>query len=92
MLMAIENIEQKCFNRQGTRTMVKHQIPVEQKPKNYDDPEKSVRFAQMQLGAIKNYLFDYLEIHKNVQDHKGGDGDKEISVYLQDLKNNNELI
>ena len=92
ILMAIDNIEQKCSNRQGTKVMVKHQVPAELKPKNFDDLGASVKFAKLQIAACKNYLFDYIEIHKNVQDAKGGDGDKEIHSYLQELKNNQDLI
>ena len=62
--------------------MVRHPVPLEQKPKNFDDLEKSVKFAKLQLGAIKNYLLDYIEIHKNVQDAKDGGGDKEIHAFL----------
>ena len=82
ILMAIENIEQKCLERKGTKQMVRHPVPLEQKPKNFDDLEKSVKFAKLQLGAIKNYLLDYIEIHKNVQDAKDGGGDKEIHAFL----------
>jgi len=33
ILMAIENIEQKCFKREGTKSAVKHNIPnIDQKP------------------------------------------------------------
>lgn len=29
ILMAIENIEQKCYHRHGTKAAVKHNLPVE---------------------------------------------------------------
>ena len=37
ILMAIENIEQTCFNREGTSKAVKHNLPVEQRPANFDN-------------------------------------------------------
>jgi chromosome segregation ATPase len=100
ILMAIDNIEVKCFNRQGTKQMVRHVLPSdEEKPKNFDDLEKSVRYAKMQLSAVKNYLFDYKKIYENIQDPKSMSadgnaviGDKDIQVYLQELKNNSDLI
>lgn len=87
ILMAIDNIEAKCFGRKGTKSTVRHLLPVETKPKNFDDLNESTRFAKLQLAAIKNYMSDYKEIHKNVQRD-----DKEVAEFLQKLKDNNELI
>ena len=87
ILMAIDNIEAKCFGRKGTKSTVRHLLPIETKPKNFDDLNESTRFAKLQLAAIKNYMSDYKEIHKNVQRD-----DKEVAEFLQKLKDNNELI
>ena len=37
ILMAIENIEETCFERKGTKAAVKHNLPVEQKPANFNN-------------------------------------------------------
>ena len=42
--MAINNTEQICFHRVVTNKSVKHTIPDEM-PTNYDDPLKSVSYA-----------------------------------------------
>ena len=85
VLMAIDYLEQKCNSRIGTKSVVKHNINV-QGPKNFDDPAASVKYQILQLGAIKNYLFDYIEIHRKVQQapDQNGDrkGDREIHAYL----------
>ena len=44
------------------------------------------------MGAIHNYLFDYKEISRKVQDPKEEKGDKEIQNYINELKNQSELI
>jgi len=42
-------------------------IQPENKPKNYyDDLAASVKYQTMQLSAIRNYMYDYIEILKNV--------------------------
>ena len=85
--MAIENIEQKCFKREGTKAAVKHNLPVEQRPANFDNLESSVSYANKQLNAIKYYMADYIEIIKNVQEE-----DKGVREYLNRLKDRSELI
>ena len=92
ILMAIENIEQKCFNRQGIKQAVKHIINIEKKPQNFNDLAERVKYSKAQLAAIKNYLFDYKEISRKVQDGKEEKGDKEIANYINELKNQAELI
>ena len=90
ILMAIDNIETNCFEGKGsgTKTTVKHYLPLENKPKNlYDDATQRVKYAKLQLVAIRNYLADYKEIHKNVIEQ-----DKTIADYLNQMKDRNELI
>lgn len=87
ILMAIENIEQKCFKREGTKSAVKHNIPnIDQKPQNFDNLEASVNFAINQLNVIKYYMADYIEIIKAVEQ------DPSIKQYLNNLKDRSELI
>ena len=73
ILMAIDNIEQKCFNRQYDReyegksnrlVILKHQVPVEsnQKPKNYDNFDERHAYAKKQLQVIETYAQDFKEI------------------------------
>ena len=98
ILMAIDNIESKCRSRETTAKLtVRHNVPEDERPKNnFDDMVQSVKFAKLQLGAVKNYMFDFKEIYKNVQSHENKQeiqkGDKEISAYLTHLKDNQELI
>lgn len=45
ILMAIENIEQKCYKREGTKAAVKHNLP-DNKPDNFDKMKTSGDFAK----------------------------------------------
>ena len=85
--MAIENIEQTCFNREGTSKAVKHNLPVEQRPPNFDKLDLSVSYANKQLNAIKYYMTDYSEIIKNVLEQEKG-----VRDYLNKLENDKLLI
>jgi hypothetical protein len=90
ILMAIDNIETRCFEKpnKGNKTAVKHVIPPDKKPKDlYDNAIKRSEYAKDQLGAIKNYLADYKEILKCVKEE-----DKSIADHLNQLKDRNELI
>ena len=91
ILMAINNIEQTCFNRVSKLRIVKHNItvdkPGDEKPANYDDLTKSVVYANKQLKVLKYYMTDYVEIIKGCQSEN-----KEVQEYLNKLKDRNELI
>ena len=90
ILMAIDNIETRCFEKpnKGNKAAVKHVIPIDKKPKDlYDNAIKRSEYAKDQLGAIKNYLADYKEILRCVKEE-----DKSIADYLNQLKDRNELI
>lgn len=84
--MAIENIEQKCYKREGTKAAVKHNLP-DNKPDNFDKMKTSGDFAKRQLNAIKYYWTDYKEIIKNVEIE-----DPKVKDYIQKLKDTSELI
>ena len=85
--MAIENVEQKCYNREGTKAAVKHNLPGTAKPKNFDKLEKSGEYAKRQLIAIKYYMNDYDCIINNIKDN-----DKEVRDYIDKLNEKSELI
>ena len=87
ILMAIENIEQTCFWREGTKAKVLHPLPVDERPANFDQLELSVAYATKQLNAIKYYIGDYSEIIKNVYEQ-----DKGVREYLTKLENEKLLI
>jgi hypothetical protein len=71
--MAIDNLQKKCEKRvedrrKLTKHAVKHKVEDEDtKPDNYNKPTESVTFARKQLGSIKSYLNDYIEIIINIQ-------------------------
>lgn len=70
ILMAIDNIENKCFNRKYERqyeksnrlAILKHAIMDNNKPKNYDHFDERHAFAKKQLAVIENYAQDFKEI------------------------------
>jgi hypothetical protein len=91
--MAIDNTTEICFKNKSTNRAVKHTISDPQ-PANHDNLEKSTSFAIKQLGVIKYYMSDYVEIIKGCKEEKKENGDvgKEVSRYLNGLNDRNELI
>ena len=91
ILMAIENIEQKCFNRKYDNSygksqrlaILKHAIVPNTKPKNYDDFIKSHAYAKKQLAVINNYAQDFKEIVAGLY------ADKDVNAMIQ---KNSDLI
>ena len=79
ILMAIENIEQKCFNRKYDReygksnrlAILKHAIIDNNKPKNYNDFDERHAYAKKQLAVIDNYAQDFKEIMIGLMADKG---------------------
>ena len=84
--MAIENTTNICYDRVCTNRAVKHTIS-DKKPDNHDDLVKSTNFAIKQLGVIKYYMSDYVEIIKGCKEE-----DKSVQDYLNKLTNSNDLI
>ena len=91
--MAIENIEQKCFNRKYNReydgksnrlAILKHAIVPNNKPKNYNDFNESAGYAKQQLLVINNYAQDFKAICEGLKK------DKEVGIMLD--KNSSEII
>lgn len=85
ILMAIDNIEQKCLNRTYDKSYGKSsrqailQHPVKDdglKPKNYNDFDERHVYAKKQLAMINNYALDFKEIVSGLLSDKG-DKDKE---------------
>jgi hypothetical protein len=91
--MAIDNTTNICFDRECTNRAVKHTIS-DTKPANHDNLEKSTSFAIKQLGVIKYYMSDYVEIIKGCKEEKKENNEvgKEVTVYLNGLNDRNELI
>ena len=93
ILMAIDNIEQKCLNREYGReydgksnrqAILRHKIVDKKKPKNYNDFEERHDFAKVQLSKIENYAQDFKEIVKGLR------ADKEVKNNLDD--NQDQII
>jgi len=61
LLMAIDNIEQRCFKRQrkGSKTMVRHPINDPPPKELFDSFDKRCVYAKQQLKAIQSYLKDF---------------------------------
>lgn len=64
ILMAIENIEQKCFNRKYDKeysgksnrsAILPHQIKDATKPKNFNNFDERHAYAKKQLEVIERY-------------------------------------
>lgn len=80
ILMAIDNIEQKCFNRKydesygksNRQSILKHQVPVDSnmRPRNYDDFVERHGFAKKQLDVIDHYAQDFKEIVNGLNNNK----------------------
>lgn len=94
ILMAIDNIEQKCFKREykeqygksNRLAILKHSVQVENnmRPKNYDNFDERHAYAKKQLAVIDNYAQDFKEITNGLMQ------DKEVKDMLK--KNEKEII
>ena len=101
ILMAIDNIEQKCYNRNynqnygksSRQAILKHNIPDDGiKPKNYNDFDERHGYAKKQLAVIDNYAQDFKEIVSGLMADKG-DKDKEgVYQMYQNHKNQGLII
>lgn len=85
ILMAIENIEQKCFNRKYDReyngksnrlAILKHAIVPNNKPKTFNDFIERHAYAKKQMAVIDNYALDFKEIAQGLY------ADKQVSAML----------
>ena len=101
ILMAINNVEERCLNRKyedknikGGATQkqsnIRHQVvDAENKPKDYNNFNRRGQFAIYQLKAIYAYLNDF----KSMADHLQRDPEKKgITEMIQKKKAAGEFI
>ena len=62
MLMAIDNLYQKCVNRE---TYLKYTSDIKSDPKTYDNIKQREEYALEQLKLVQQYLEDYKRIIEN---------------------------
>ena len=100
MLMAIDNIENKCFNRTYDRAygskssrqaVLKHAIQDTNKPKNYNDFDERHAYAKKQLTVIEAYAVDFKEIRDGLMNDNEKDPEG-LTLRQRINKNKDQII
>lgn len=61
ILMAINNLYQKCDKREG-KTALKYPVMGKEEPKNFDKWKQRAEFAEDQIKIVLQYMKDFSNI------------------------------
>ena len=86
ILMAINNIEVKCYNRKEN-SRLKYAMTGLDDPKNFNNFKLRSVYAMEQLKLIEQYLTDFQKIVENVYTEN-----PDIKLKIKEKKDNNEII
>ena len=89
ILMAIDNLENRCLNRKeksGLKYPLSSLVGLED-PKNFNLFKQRSVYAKEQLRFIEQYLLDFQSIVSNIMDRN-----VDIKAEIKRKKDNNEII
>lgn len=86
ILMAIDNLENRCLNRKE-KSGLKYPIVGLDDPKNFNLFKERSVYAKEQLRFIEQYLLDFKTIVSNIMERN-----QDIKVAIKLKKDNNEII
>lgn len=85
ILMSIDNLYNKCFGRKE-KAYIKHPMPNEDHPKNFDDMKERGSMAIQQLELLEMYLDDFKQLRERLANNEA------INKKKNEMRLNNEII